>query len=79
MTIKRDPYDILGVSKNASGTEIKKAYRQKALEYHPDRNKAADAEDKFKEKKKKVGLIYEKKYLLKSRGQFSPSWDQRDH
>lgn len=49
MTIKRDPYDILGVSKNASGTEIKKAYRQKALEYHPDRNKAADAEDKFKE------------------------------
>lgn len=49
MTSKRDYYDILGVGKTASADEIKKAYRKKALEYHPDRNKSQDAESKFKE------------------------------
>lgn len=44
----QDYYQILGVSRQADEAEIKKAYRRKAREYHPDRNKAADAEDKFK-------------------------------
>ncbi len=46
---KRDYYDVLGVGKSASGDEIKKAYRKLALEWHPDRNKAANANEKFKE------------------------------
>jgi molecular chaperone DnaJ len=52
---KRDYYEVLGVSRNASVEEIKKAFRKLAMRYHPDRNKEDGAEARFKE----IGEAYE--------------------
>ena len=49
MGLKRDYYAVLGVSRGATEEEIKRAYRRLAFQYHPDRNKSQDAEERFKE------------------------------
>lgn len=57
MAEKRDYYEVLGVGKNASADDIKKAYRQLARKYHPDVNKEANAEEKFKEVKEAYDVL----------------------
>ncbi len=55
---KRDYYEILGVSRNASKDELKKAYRRLAMKYHPDRNQNdKEAEEKFKEAKEAYDVL----------------------
>lgn len=71
---KRDYYDILGVAKNASEDDIKKAYRKLAMKYHPDRNQgdeAKKAEEKFKEAKEA--------YEMLSDAQKRAAYDQYGH
>jgi molecular chaperone DnaJ len=74
MANKRDYYETLGVPKNASDEDIKKAYRKLAMKYHPDRNQgdaAKTAEDKFKEAKEA--------YEMLSDGQKRAAYDQYGH
>ncbi|REJ15181.1 MAG: molecular chaperone DnaJ [Paenibacillaceae bacterium] len=57
MAEKRDYYEVLGVDRNASAEEIKKAYRSLARKLHPDVNKAPDAEERFKEVKEAYDVL----------------------
>jgi curved DNA-binding protein len=70
-----DPYDALGVSRNASDDEIRRAYRKLARTYHPDVNKDAGAEDRFKEISEAYDNIRDSdsraEYEQKSRGGFA--------
>ena len=63
MANKRDYYEVLGVQKNATADELKKAYRKLAVKYHPDRQQGKteqekkDAEEKFKEAAEAYGVL----------------------
>ena len=58
MADKRDYYEVLGISRNASEGEIKKAYRRLAMKHHPDRNPdSKEAENKFKEAKQAYDIL----------------------
>ena len=57
---KRDYYEVLGIDKNASEDEIKKAYRKLAIKYHPDRNPdSKEAEEKFKEAAEAYDVLHD--------------------
>lgn len=56
-----DYYEVLGVSKNASDSEIKASYRKQALKWHPDRNKSSGAAEKFKEINKAYEVLADPK------------------
>ena len=60
MANKRDYYEVLGISKSATEQDIKKAFRRLAMQYHPDRNKAPDAEEKFKEINEAYAVLSDK-------------------
>ena len=62
MAQKRDYYEVLGVQKNATEDEIKKAYRKIAIKYHPDRNPGdKEAEEKFKEAAEAYDVLHDPK------------------
>ena len=70
---KRDYYEVLGVSKNATDEEIKKAYRKKAIQFHPDKNPGnKEAEEKFKEAAEAYDAVYRRYTALYEalRGEF---------
>lgn len=69
--MKKDFYDTLGIKKGASKDEIKSAYRQMAMKYHPDRNKEPNAEEQFKE----INEAYE----VLSNDQKKQAYDQFGH
>ena len=61
MAEKRDYYEVLGVSKNATDEELKKAYRKLAIKYHPDKNPGdKEAEEKFKEAAEAYDVLRDK-------------------
>ena len=70
---KRDYYDILGVPKNATEEDIKKAYRKLAMKHHPDRNQGEGDDAKKSEEKFKEG---KEAYEMLSDGQKRAAYDQ---
>ncbi|MEM4412745.1 MAG: DnaJ domain-containing protein [Candidatus Caldarchaeum sp.] len=78
----KDYYEILGVPRNATKEEIKRAYRKLALQYHPDRNKSPDAEEKFKEISEAYAVLVDdekrKLYDMYGRAGVSQTYSKED-
>ncbi len=70
-----NPYQVLGVSPDASDEEIKKAYRDLAHKYHPDRYQDSDLSDLASEKMKEINAAYEEIHRLRTEGAQSTSTD----
>jgi len=81
--MNKNYYDILGISKNASESEIKSAFRNLAKKYHPDVNKSPDAEEKFKEIQEAYAVLsdkdkreqYDKFGSVDPQEGFEPEWE----
>src|SRR4030067_2155607 len=77
MAEKRDYYEVLGGQRNASKDEIKDVYRKLAMQFHPDRNKSPEAEEKFKEISEAYAVLSDdqKRHQYDALGH--PGFDQR--
>jgi DnaJ-class molecular chaperone len=62
--MNKNYYQILGIQDNASKEEIKKAYHKLALQFHPDKNKSDEAEEKFKEISEAYDILYNQKNII---------------
>jgi molecular chaperone DnaJ len=82
MASKRDYYEVLGVSKDANKDVIKDAYRKLAMQYHPDKNKSAEAEEKFKEISEAYAVLSDdqkrRQYDTLGSADFSQQYSQED-
>ncbi|MDI9643857.1 MAG: molecular chaperone DnaJ [Candidatus Verstraetearchaeota archaeon] len=82
MAAKRDYYEVLGVPRDATPEQIKDAYRKLALQYHPDRNKSPDAEEKFKEISEAYAVLSDpqkrSQYDMLGRAGFNQQYTQED-
>src|SRR6266540_3038813 len=74
----KDYYKTLGVAKNATTEDIKKAYRRLARQHHPDLNKGADAERRFKEINEANEVLSDPE-KRKRYDQLGPNWEQFAH
>ncbi|EDV46158.1 dnaJ protein homolog 1 [Drosophila erecta] len=77
----KDYYKVLGIQRNASDDQIRKAYRKQALRYHPDKNKHAHAEERFKEVAEAYEVLSDKKkrQLYDTQGQQDTRRSSADH
>src|SRR4030067_765551 len=77
MAEKRDYYEVLGVPRNASKDQIKDTYRKLAMQFHPDRNKSPEAEEKFKEISEAYAVLSDDEKRQQYNNLGHPGFDQR--
>ena len=73
---KRDYYEILGVARDATEEDVRRAFRKQAMEWHPDRNKSTEETDRFKEVNEAYQVLVDPlkcRHLVRQRSQSLPN------